>query len=162
MSSSHARIESPTFYSYVPGAREALSALEKVGSASGLEKELKELVKMRASQINGCAFCLQYHLNDAYKLGIAREKLDLLSVWREAGIYSPRECAALAWTETLTEISKAGVSDAAYAAVRKEFTEQEVAYLTVAIGTINFWNRVAVSMHFAPPIPKAKTGEHAA
>jgi len=132
----------------------ALGALSESVDKSSLDKTLTELVKLRASQINGCAFCIQYHLNVARRLGVPAEKLDLVAAWREAGVFSAREMAALAWTETLTAISKEAASDAAYAALRAQFSEAEAMHLSVAIGTINQWNRIAVALRFAPPILK--------
>jgi AhpD family alkylhydroperoxidase len=151
---SHARLDYAQFGKVAPAVVSALQALSKTASEAGLEKDLIELIKIRASQINGCAFCLQYHLNEARKLGVAPEKLDLAATWPDAGIFSERERAALAWTETLTEVSRHGASDEAYAAVGKQFNENEVAFLTVAIGTINLWNRLGVGFRFSPPIPR--------
>lgn len=151
---SHARIEYAEFTKAAPDVVSALRALTKTATDAGLEKDLVELVKIRASQINGCAFCLQYHLNEARKTGVAPEKLDLLATWEEAGIYSARERAALAWTEMLTQVADGGVSDEAYAGVDKTFSGKEVIYLTAAIGNINAWNRIGVAFRFSPPIPK--------
>ncbi len=142
------------FASRAPALPAALRQLGQAIDASGLEKALTELVKLRASQINGCAYCVQFHLNLLRKLGVAPEKLDLVAVWREAGIFSEREAAALAWTEALTETPKEGASDEAYAALLAAFTEQEAIYLTAAIGLINAWNRIGVGFRFAPPIPE--------
>lgn len=152
--SSHARLEWEDFRAVAPDANAALLALGKAAEASGLGKELLELVKLRASQINGCAFCAQLHLNVARKAGVAAEKLDLLAVWRDAGVYSKREQAALAWTEALTDISRQGAPDAAHAALRECFSESEAVFLTVAVATINAWNRIAVAFRFSPPIPR--------
>ena len=134
--------------------RGALLALGKAVDDSGLDKTLTELLKLRASQINGCAFCLQLHLNIARKLGVPSEKLDLVGVWRETDVFSPRERAALAWTEALTELNDEGARAAAGAALPQHFTHDEILFLTVTIGTINQWNRVAIGLSFPPPIPK--------
>jgi AhpD family alkylhydroperoxidase len=139
-----------------PDAYEALLALSKAVSNSGLEPDLIELIKLRASQINGCAFCTQYHLNAARKLEISQAKLDLLVVWREAGIFSAREQAAFAWTEELTRIAGNHISDQDYADVIKQFPPAELAALTTAVGLINTWNRIAGPLRFAPPIPASK------
>jgi AhpD family alkylhydroperoxidase len=148
------------FSRIAPAAQTALLALGKAVDDCGLDKTLIELVKARASQINGCAFCLQLHLAIARKRGVPQEKLDMLAAWREAGVFSEVESSALAWTETLTEISQHGVPYAAYAAVRKHFSEEEATFLTVAIGTINNWNRIAVALHFPPGIPQRRaTGD---
>jgi AhpD family alkylhydroperoxidase len=140
---SHARIEYAQFGKIAPSAVAALQALSRTASEAGLEKDLIELIKVRASQINGCAFCLQYHLNEARTLGVAAEKLDLAATWHDAGIFSEREQAALAWTETLTRVAVGG-----------HFSETEIAFLTVAVGAINLWNRIGVGFRFTPPIPR--------
>lgn len=103
MSTAHARKESEDFKQIAPTVYAALLALGQAIEGSGLEKDMLELIKLRASQLNGCAFCVQYHLNIARKLHIAQEKLDLVAVWRDAGSFSDRECAAFAWTEILTD-----------------------------------------------------------
>lgn len=142
-----------TYQSLAKAAGPSLAALLALGKSvddSGLEKSLTELIKLRASQINGCAFCLQYHLDQARVLGIATEKLDLVAGWREAGVFSPREMAALQWTEALTRMTAEAGSDAAYAALRREFTETEALFLTIAVGTINQWNRIGVGLRMAP------------
>jgi alkylhydroperoxidase family enzyme len=96
---------------------------------------------------------VQYHLNDARKLGIAPEKLDLLAAWREAGIFTARESAALAWTERVTLLSESHITDEEFTALQTHFSEREIAFLTTAVGQINFWNRIAAPFRFAPPIP---------
>jgi AhpD family alkylhydroperoxidase len=147
------RIGWETFQQLAP---QVLSSLRSIGQAvagSTLEKELLELVKMRVSQINGCAFCLQLHLNDARKLNTVRQKLDLLATWRDAGIYSDREMAALEWAEALTRQAQQHIDDERFLQVSRHFSEQEVVFLSAAIGQINFWNRIAAPFRFAPPIP---------
>jgi len=108
---SDARLEFDGFEKIAPEVRAALTALGKAVSASGLDRQLVELIKVRASQVNGCAYCLQFHLNFARKLGVAETKLGLVAVWRDAGIFSAKEKAALAWTEALTGVTPEGVSD---------------------------------------------------
>jgi AhpD family alkylhydroperoxidase len=152
LTASESRLTFEDFIKIAPGAQAALLALGKVVEDSGFDKSLTELVKLRASQINGCAFCVQYHLGVARKLGVAEEKLGLIAAWKESGIFSDKECAALSWAESLTEISRDGASDDDYAAVRKQFSESEVVFLTVAIGTINSWNRIAVAFGFPPGV----------
>jgi AhpD family alkylhydroperoxidase len=147
-------MERADFKRIAPAADAALLALSRAAADAGLEKDLLELVKLRASQINGCAFCLQLHLTIARDLGIPSAKLDLLVAWREAGLFSSREQAALDWTETLTGVSGGGVPDETYAAARAQFSEAELAFLTAAIGAINAWNRVAVAYRFTPPVPE--------
>ncbi|MDY0872415.1 carboxymuconolactone decarboxylase family protein [Dongia rigui] len=140
------------FYKIAPDARDALIALGKAVDASGLEKELTELVKLRVSQINGCAFCLQLHLGIARKLGIKASKLDLAAAWRDADIYTPRERAALAWAEILTQAEHGAASDAAFDSLRQEFNQSDIAFLTAAIANINAWNRICGGLRFAPVI----------
>jgi len=151
---SHVRLAYDTFQKTAPAAQAALLALGKSADESGLDKEIIELVKLRVSQINNCAFCLQIHLNVARRLGMKPEKIDLVSTWHEAGIYSDRECAALAWAETLVRLADRSVPDEAYAAVCAHFSEDEVVFLSVAIATINAWNRLGAAFRFAPPLPK--------
>lgn len=152
MSAPSPRVSYEEFRKAAAPVHAALIVLGKAVDKSGLDKGLTELVKLRASQINGCAFCLQHHLNVARKLGLPDAKLDLLAVWREAGVYSERELAALAWSEALTKEAAEGASDAAYAELLRHFSENEAMYLTVAVGTINQWNRIAGALRFAPPL----------
>lgn len=115
-----------------------------------IDKQLLELIKLRASQINGCAFCVQYHILQAEQFGVPIDKLNLVVAWREAPQFSARERAALAWSEALTLLS-AGVSDEVYEQVRKEFSDKELTYLTSAIASINVWNRFGVAYRWTPP-----------
>jgi AhpD family alkylhydroperoxidase len=133
-----------------PDAYKAMGALQGFVESSSLPHSLLELVKMRASQLNRCAFCLDMHSKDAIALGVPPEKLFVLDAWHEAPFFSPRERAALAWTEALTLLAESGVPDAAYEATRAEFSERELAELTMAIVTINSWNRIAVSTRMEP------------
>ena len=159
---SHVRITYDTFQKTAPAAQAALLAMGQTADESGLDKEIVELTKLRVSQINNCAFCLQIHLNVSRKHGIAQEKLDLLATWQEAGIFSERECAALAWAEALTQLAGHSVSDAAYDSVRKHFSESEIVFLSTSIATINAWNRLGAAFRFAPPIPRKLTADKAA
>ena len=152
---SHSRLTYEAFTKTAPVAHAALTALGKAVDESGLEKELTELVKLRASQLNGCAFCIQFHLNAARRLGLASEKLDLVAAWPDVGVFTPREMAALAWTEALTEMGPESASDHAYAVLLRQFSATEAMFLTVAIGTINQWNRIAVALRFPPPVAQA-------
>jgi len=129
-----------------PGAVQAMLGLEQYTRQSGLEPALLELVKMRASQINGCAYCLDMHSKDARAAGESEQRLYVLSAWREAPFYTERERAALAWTEAVTEIAREGVSDALYRHAREHFSEKELADLTLAIVAINGWNRLAIAL----------------
>ena len=137
------------FHKASPEAYRAMLTLSKYTDECGLEHSLLELVKTRASQINGCAFCLQMHTREARKLGETEERLHLLPAWREAPIYTPRECAALAWTEALTLVTEGHAPDHVYTEVRAQFSEEEIAKLTLAIAAINSWNRIAVGLRFA-------------
>ena len=137
------------FHKASPEAYQAMLAVSKFTNECGLEHSLLELVKTRASQINGCAFCLQMHTRDARRLGETEERLHLLPAWRETPVYTARERAALAWTEALTLVTQGHAPDAAYAEVRAQFSDREIANLTLAIGVINSWNRIAVGLRFA-------------
>ena len=127
-----------------PAAFRAMFGLEKYVHGCGLEAPLLELVKMRASQINGCAFCLDMHSKDARAAGETEQRLYLLSAWREAPFYTERERAALAWTEALTLVSEDHVPDEVYDEVRGHFSEKELVDLSLAVVAINGWNRLAV------------------
>jgi AhpD family alkylhydroperoxidase len=148
------RITGKEFDSYAHAANVALTSLAKAVSESPLDPELQQLVKLRASQINGCAYCTQLHINESRHMGIAAPKIDLLAVWREAGVFSEREKAALQWTELLTRLSSNPIEDEDYAAVSAHFEPAELAWLSTAIALINSWNRLGAPFQFAPPIPK--------
>ena len=150
---SNARIDYKVFQGIIPEMATGMAAISHALRKSGIEPEIIELLKIRASQLNGCAFCVQYHLNDARKLNVPAAKLDLLAAWREAGIYSDREAAALDWAEHVTLLAQHHIDDESYARVSAQFSEREIAFLTTAIGQINFWNRVAAPLRFTPPIP---------
>ena len=119
---------------------------------SGLEASLMELVKIRASQINGCALCLHMHTTDARKQGETEERLYLLDAWRESPLYTPRERAALAWTEALTLVAETHAPDEVYEELRANFTEQEQVNLTLLIVAINGWNRINVAFRSVHPV----------
>ena len=147
---SHARSEYEDFKRIAPDAYELVLALGQVAAKAGLDKQLLELVKLRASQINGCAFCVQHHVLLSERLGVSVDKLHLVAVWREAPIFSARERAALAWTEALTLLPD-GFGDEIYAEVQREFSETELTYLTSAIASINVWNRFGAAYRWTPP-----------
>lgn len=128
-----------------PRAYHAMLALEKFVQESGLEESLIELVKLRASYINGCAYCVDMHTKDARADGETEQRLYAVPVWRETPFFTPRERAALGWTEAVTDIGRHGVTDEVYEDARKHFTEPELVNLTMAVITINGWNRLAVS-----------------
>lgn len=133
-----------------PDAIQAIFALEKYVNSSGLEKSLLDLVKLRASQINGCAYCVDMHTADAKKEGESDRRLHAVVVWRETPFFTPRERAALAWTEAVTLLSETHAPDALYNELLTCFNEKEVIDLTMAIVTINSWNRMAVSFRKSP------------
>jgi len=155
----HARIDWKAFQEIAPEVATGMAAITHALKRSTLEPDLRELIKIRASQLNGCAFCVQYHLNDARKLNIPAAKLDLLAAWREAGIYSPRESAALDWTERVTLIAQHPIDDEPYEALKEHFSESEIGMLTVAVSQINAWNRIAAPLRFTPPIPEQAKAE---
>ncbi|EHM02831.1 alkylhydroperoxidase AhpD family core domain protein [Acetobacteraceae bacterium AT-5844] len=138
-----------------PDLYKAMYALERAVTSAGLEHSLIELVKMRASQINGCAFCLDMHSKDARKAGETEARLYLLNAWHEAPHYTDRERAALAWTEALTLVSTTHAPDAVYDGLSPHFTDAEKVQLTMLINTINAWNRLAIGFRAVPPLPKA-------
>lgn len=139
-----------------PDLYRALAGLQSYVDGCGLERKLLDLVKIRASQINGCAFCIVMHTNDARKHGESDEWMHLLNAWREAPIYSARERAALAWTEAVTLISKHHVSDQVYDEARQHFSEKEIIDLTAAVIAINAWNRAAIAFQATPPVTSVK------
>ena len=143
------------YYQAAPDTIKALVALEEQIQASGLEKSLIELVKTRASQINGCAFCINMHTQDARKQGETEQRLYLLNAWHESPLYTDRERAALAWTEALTLIAETHAPDDLYEDVRAHFSEVETVNLTMLIGAINAWNRLAIAFRAVHPV-KAK------
>jgi AhpD family alkylhydroperoxidase len=144
-----ARLNDP--YKLAPEAIKAMLALEAAIKGSTLEQSLIELVKMRASQINGCAFCLHMHSTDARKAGETEMRLYLLNAWRESSLYTPRERAALGWTDALTLIAQTGAPDADWDEVKAHFNEAEQVHLTLLIGAINSWNRFAIGLRMQHP-----------
>jgi AhpD family alkylhydroperoxidase len=135
-------------YAHVaPEALRAQSGLEAYVRQSGLEKSLLHLVKLRASYINGCAYCVDMHTKEARLAGETEQRIYAIPVWRETPFFTPRERAALAWTEAVTEISKGGVSDDLFELAQQHFTEKELVDLTMAVVTINGWNRLAITFH---------------
>ena len=139
-----------------PDVLKAMRALSEFSKTSGLEPSLIELVNIRASQMNGCAFCLNMHTRDARARGETEERMHLLNTWREAPIYSERERAALAWTEALTRLPPDGVPETLYQATRQHFSEQEMARLSLAIAVINSWNRLMIGFAVPPQLESAK------
>ena len=137
-------------YQSNPLAMKALGALEEHIHASELEKPLIELVRLRASQINGCAFCVDLHSSQALRAGEKERRITTLSVWSETPFFTERERAALAWTEALTRVEQTHVPDDVWEAVKSQFTAAEIVDLTLLVGTINVWNRFGIAFRAAP------------
>ncbi|HEV2400083.1 MAG TPA: carboxymuconolactone decarboxylase family protein [Candidatus Sulfotelmatobacter sp.] len=133
-----------------PGTYHAMLGLERYLHECGLEEALLHMIKLRASQLNGCAYCLDMHWKDLKAIGESDQRLYELDAWEESPFYSDRERAALAWTEAVTNVSESRVPDELYQNVRQHFTEKEIADLTFAIATINAWNRLAISARATP------------
>lgn len=138
-----------------PDAMKAMLAVEATFENSGLEHSLMELVKLRASQINGCAFCIHMHVTDAVKHGESHMRIHLLDAWRESPLFTDRERAALNWTESLTRVAKTGAPDADYELLKAHFDEKEIAYLTALIAAINFWNKIQIGLRAVHPAEQA-------
>ena len=145
----HQRID---MFKSAPDAYKAVLALENYVQGFGLDRRLVHLIKLRASQINGCAFCVDMHVKEARRDGLSEQWLNLLCVWQESPIYDARERALLAWTEAVTRLAQTGAPDADFAPLREHFSDDEIAKLTLAIGTINLWNRLAVGFRFQHPV----------
>jgi AhpD family alkylhydroperoxidase len=146
-----ARIDYARLRSMIEPATAALISISTAIKESGFDQKIVELVKIRASQMNGCAFCLHMHVGEALAGGEREERLHLLAAWRESSYFTPRERAALAWTEALTRIDQGFVPDEVYAEASAQFDAAELAQLTSAIVTINAWNRIAVAYRFQHP-----------
>jgi AhpD family alkylhydroperoxidase len=142
-------------YKADPNAMKAMMGLEDYIQKSGLEPSLIDLVKTRASQINGCAYCIHMHTSDARKRGETEERLYLLDAWHESPLYTERERAALGWTDAVTLVSQTHVPADVYEAVRQQFTEEELVKLTLLVATINAWNRIAISFRMVQPTKHA-------
>ena len=141
---------------YAQDAQKSLHALERYIANCGLDHKLIHLLKMRASQMNGCAYCIDMHSKDARALGEAEQRLYGLDAWRETPFYTDRERAALEWTESLTLVCQTHVPDEIYESVRKHFSEKEIVDLSILVGMINLWNRLAVSARIVPGAYEAK------
>ncbi len=137
-----------------PEGTQALQTFENAIAASGLEHGLLELVRLRSSQINGCAFCVYMHVKDATKHGESDMRIHLLAGWRDSPAFTDRERAALNWTESLTRIARTNAPDADYAQLKEQFSDTEIAWLTLTIGAINLWNRVQVGLRAVHPTDK--------
>ena len=139
-------------FQVAPDTIKGMVAVETAIGKSGLEHGLLELVRLRASQINGCGFCIYMHVKDALKQGETDIRLHLVSAWRESPLFTARERAALNWTETLTRVADTGAPDDDYEQLKQHFNETEIAYLTVLIGAINVWNRVQIGLRAVHPV----------
>src|SRR5579872_5712009 len=144
------------FFQAAPETIKALTELENQIQASGLEQSLIELVKTRASQINGCAFCINMHTQDARKRGETEQRLYLLNAWRDSPLYSDRERAALAWTEALTVLHETRAPDDGYEALKAQFSDEEQVKLTLVIVAINGWNRINVGFRTVHPLEQRR------
>ena len=133
-----------------PGVYAAMDALDQYLNDCGLEESLLHLIRLRASQINGCAYCVDMHWKDLRALGETEQRLSCLDVWRESPFYSARERAALAWTESVTRVSVDRVSDSLFSDMREHFTEKELCDLTLAVAAINSWNRLSIAARLTP------------
>ncbi|NMM46105.1 carboxymuconolactone decarboxylase family protein [Rhodospirillaceae bacterium KN72] len=143
------RIQNP--HALAPKTIKAMMGLEATLAESGLDHMLLELIKLRASQINGCAFCIHMHTTDLRKHGESEMRLYMLNAWRESTLYTERERAALAWTEALTRVAETGAPDSDFDLMKAAFTDEEIVQLTFAIGSINVWNRLQVGLRAAHP-----------
>lgn len=139
-------------FKVAPEGAQAMLAVEAAIEQSGLEHELLELVRLRASQINGCGFCIHMHVTDAVKHGESEMRIHLLDAWRESSAFTDRERAALNWTESLTRVAKTRAPHDDYLLLQSQFEDKEIAYLTLLIGAINLWNRVQIGLRADHPI----------
>jgi AhpD family alkylhydroperoxidase len=142
------------FFAKAPELMKTVSALSKAVDECGLEVSLLHLIKLRASQINGCAYCVDMHVKEARHDGLSEQWINLMCVWRESPVYDARERALLRWVDAVTKIAETGIPDADFEALKPHFSEEEIVKITVAIGTINIWNRLAVGFRSQHPIDK--------
>ncbi len=145
------------YFAKAPDLMQAQLALNDAVAKCGLEPGLLHLIKLRASQINGCSYCVDMHAHEARADGETEQRLYLVAAWRESPLFSDRERAAFLWTEAVTQISHGGVSDELFALARKQFSEEDLVKLTMAVAVINTWNRMSVSFHSIHPT-RAKKG----
>lgn len=144
-------MEFEDYRALAPGVIDALAAMSAAIREAGIDETLLELAKLRASQLNGCAQCLQIHINAARRLEMEIAKIDQVAVWRHSPVYDERERAVLAWTELLTDLTRNEIGDEDYRAIHRHFTTAEVAALTAAIAQIGVYNRLGNAYHFTPP-----------
>lgn len=152
MAASIGRLASKTVWGHLPGGAATIENLGDISSTSSLESNLLELVNLRCSQLNGCAYCVQYHTDNLNGANEPAHRITLLPVRSEAGCYTEREMAAFAWAEAVTRLSETHAPDDVWQIARDAFTDQELSALTLAIATINVWNRMSVSFRFPPEI----------
>ena len=141
------------YFSKAPKLMQAVLGLNSAVKESGLERSLLHLIKLRASQINGCSYCVDMHSREAREDGESEQRLYLVAAWRESPLFTERERAAFAWTEAVTLISHGGISGELYTATLKHFSEKDLVKLTVAVCIINTWNRLSVAGHSVHPLP---------
>ena len=144
------------FFKAAPDAYKAVSDLENYVQGSGLERRFIHLIKLRASQINGCAYCVDMHVKEARHDGLSEQWINLMCVWRESPVYDDKERALLGWVDAVTKISETGAPDADFEALKAQFSEEEMTKITVAIGAINIWNRLAVGFRAQHPLDAKK------
>lgn len=144
------------YHARTPEVMKAMVAFNQAAENSGLERSLLHLVKIRASQINGCSYCVNMHCHEALADGETQDRLFLVSAWHDSPLFTDRERAAFAWTEAVTRISQAGVSDELFAEACRNFSEDELVKLNWVIGAINIWNRMSVAFHIPHPVHKHK------
>ncbi|MDL2404926.1 carboxymuconolactone decarboxylase family protein [Rhizobium calliandrae] len=137
-----------------PESYKAVSALEQFVQSSGLERRFIHLIKLRASQVNGCAYCVDMHVKEARHDGLGEQWINLMCVWWESPVYDARERALLGWVDAVTKIAETGIPDAAFDTLKPHFSEEEMVKITVAIGAINIWNRLAVGFRSQHPVDK--------
>ncbi|MCV3737227.1 carboxymuconolactone decarboxylase family protein [Rhizobium sp. TRM96647] len=142
------------FFKASPESYKAVVALEEFVQSSGLERRFIHLIKLRASIINGCAYCVDMHVKESRHDGLSEQWINLMSVWRESPVYDARERALLGWVDAVTNIAQTGIPDAAYEELKAHFSEAEMTKITVAIGAINVWNRLAVGFRSQHPLDK--------
>lgn len=140
------------YFAKAPELMKSVLALNEAVETCGLERSLLHLIKLRASQINGCSYCVDMHAHEALEDGDSLQRVLLVAAWRESPLFTERERVAFAWTEALTRVADAGVPDALYAAALAQFSESELVKLTVAVSIINTWNRLSVAFHAMHPI----------
>ncbi|MCY0093397.1 carboxymuconolactone decarboxylase family protein [Hoeflea ulvae] len=145
----HPRLD---FHKAAPEALKAVLQLETYVQNSGLDRRFIHLIKLRASQINGCAYCVDMHVKESRHDGLSEQWINLMSVWREAGVYDARERALLGWVDAVTNVAQTGIPDADFEALRAHFSDEDIMKITVTIGMINTWNRLAVGFRSPHPI----------